>query len=63
MILRLCILMFLPFTSYIFGNMMKILSASEIGKVNKNGNLSELIDLIKLKMLSYTIEETKEIIS
>jgi len=55
--------MFLPFTSYIFGNMMKILSASEIGKVNKNGNLSELIDLIKLKMLSYTIEETKEIIS
>jgi len=32
-------------------NIVKLLNASEIGDVNKSGNLSELIDLIKLKML------------
>ena len=44
-------------------NLMQIATASEIGKVNKDRNLSELIDLIKLKMLSYSTVESKEIIN
>ena len=32
-------------------NMVKLLNASEIGEVNKSGNLSELINLVELKLM------------
>lgn len=31
-------------------NMVKLLSATEIGEINKNNNLTELMDLINLKL-------------
>jgi len=41
-------------------NMVTLISAAEIGEVNTSGNLSELINLVHLKMQSMSIANSKE---
>jgi len=41
-------------------NMVKLISASEIGEVNKSGKLFELINLVKLKMKNNQNYNTNE---